>query len=140
MLWGLGGGGGGCTLHFIHFIQLQFILKLLYGTISWSPSSLTCVQHTQADLRSNLHISWPLAFGKNNPTVCSLACRWHLREAFSIESGQLKDNFFCSQKYFKLHNCLQNKAVIFLNIVRITLSPFYSLNLQNLLHNNHCTC
>ena len=41
----------------------------------------------------------PPALGHNNPTVCSLACRWQIRlalranrESFSVESGPLLDS------------------------------------------------
>ena len=64
------------------------------------------------------HASWPsaksarkLAFGHNNPTVCSLACRWQLRlapradrESFSIDNPrgrQLKARLYSSELSYR---------------------------------------
>ena len=47
-----------------------------------------------------------------NRLVCTLTA--------SQRKDQLMDNSFHSQKYFELHNHLQNKAVRFLSILLIT--------------------
>ena len=69
---------------------LGFVEIILKGgpLLFFAPSSLAWVQRAQAGLRPNPHVSWtvrPLALRHNNPTVCSLACRWQLRLALRAD-------------------------------------------------------
>ena len=93
------------------------LLKLVKKILKGGPLLLHHLSYTTDTILPGLgtvHASWPsaksprmLALGHNNPTVCSLACRWRLwsalwadRDSFSIDNPrglQLKARLYSSE-------------------------------------------